>query len=113
DVGEVRVVTGSGGVTVDVKRHARNDEIMRDFNVTFDQSGDNVTVRAKFDRAASRWFNWGNDLDAEFTVTVPSHFNLQISTSGGPISVADLTGDVHLRTSGGDVTIGRISGPVD
>ena len=113
DVGSVRISAGGSGVTVDVKARARNDEIMRDFNVTFDQSGNDVTVHAKYDRGLSGWFNWGDGLSAEFIVTVPSTYNVHVSTSGGDIKVGDLKGTVYARTSGGDLDLGRITGPVD
>lgn len=112
DIGNVRVVTGGSGVTVDIKRHARTDAALKDFVITLDQSGNDVIVRAKYDRP-SRWFNWSNDIDATFTVTVPSNYNLKVSTAGGDVRVADITGDVYVRTSGGGLDIGRINGPVD
>jgi hypothetical protein len=112
DIGDVRIIPGGSGVTVDVKRHARNDEVMRDFNVTIDQSGNDVIVRAKYDRP-SRWFNWGNDLDADFTISVPSSYNVRVSTSGGDVRIGDVTGEVYARTSGGELDLGRINGPVD
>lgn len=112
DVGDVRINTGGSGVTVDVKRRARNDETLRDFDVTFDQTGNDVTVRAKLPRER-KWMNWSNDLDVQFIINVPSTYNLQVSTSGGDLRVANLTGDVRIRTSGGDIEIGAINGPVD
>src|SRR5712691_8323685 len=61
DVGEVHVTSAtSNTVTVEVKRQARGDA-GRDFNVTFDQTGNDVTIRGKYDRRDS-WFNWSSDL---------------------------------------------------
>ena len=112
DIGDVRVVPGGSGVTVDVKRRARNDDIMRDFDVTFAQSGNDVTVRGKYARVI-RWFNWGDELSAQFVVTVPSTYNIHVTTSGGDVQVGDFAGDVRVKTSGGDLEVGRINGPVD
>jgi len=112
DVGDVRVSSGGTGVTIDVKRRARSEEAMRDFVVTFDQQGNDVRVRAKYDRP-SRWFSWSNDVDATFVITVPSQYNLNLSTSGGDIKIGDLQGQVRARTSGGDFDLGNIKGPVD
>ena len=112
DVGDVRVSSGGRGVTIDVKRRARSEEAMRDFVVTFDQQGNDVRVRAKYDRP-SRWFSWSNDVDATFVITVPSQYNLNLSTSGGDIKIGDLQGQVRARTSGGDFDLGNINGPVD
>src|SRR5882762_1430562 len=63
DIGDIRINPGGNDLTVDVRRRAKTDEIMREFNVTFDQSGNDVTIRAKYDRRNS-WFNWGNDISA-------------------------------------------------
>lgn len=112
DVGDVRVSSGGTGVTIDVKRRARSEEAMRDFVVTFDQQGNDVRVRAKYDRP-SHWFGWSNDVDASFVITVPSQYNLEISTSGGNVKIGDLQGQVRARTSGGDLDLGKINGPVD
>ncbi len=112
DVGDVRVTSGGNGVTVDVKRRARSEDALRDFTVTFDQQGNNVSVSAKYNRP-NHWFNWTNDLDVSFEINVPSNYNLQLATSGGDIKVGDLQGQVRARTSGGDLTLGNINGPVD
>ena len=114
DIGDVRVTTGSGNtVTVDVKRRARNDDIMRDFNVTFDQSGSDVTIRAKYDRGMNKWFNWNNEIDATFTISIPAKYNVKVSTSGGDVRLGDIGGNVYARTSGGNLEIGNIKGEVD
>ena len=113
DVGDVRVSSGGSGVTVDVKRRARDQETMNDFDVTIEQSGNDVTVRAKHQRPGNKWFNWSNDIDAQFTITVPTNYNVQIKTSGGDLKVSNLTGEVRARTSGGSIDLGTINGSVD
>ena len=112
DIGDVRVDSGGSGVTVDVRRRARDDEKMREFTVTFDQAGNDVTVRGKYAHG-THWFNFGDDLSVQFVVTVPSNYNVHLSTSGGDIHVGDLTGEVRAKTSGGDLEVGRINGAVD
>lgn len=112
DVGDVRVDPGASGVTIDVRRHARTADIMRDFQITFDQAGNNVNVRGTYTHS-SHWFDWGNDLSAQFVVTVPSNYNIHVSTSGGDIRLADFTGEIRVKTSGGNLEVGRINGPVD
>lgn len=111
DVGEVRVNPGGGGVTVEVRRRGSEDQL-RDFDVRFDQTGNDVSVRANNNRG-SHWFNWGDNLSVQFIVTVPSRYNLRIGTAGGNVQVGDITGDVRIHTSGGDLDLGRINGPVE
>jgi DUF4097 and DUF4098 domain-containing protein YvlB len=109
DSGDIQIKTGGTGVTVDITQHLRSSSRM--LNVTFDQQQNDITIRAKLDRE-SRWFNW-SDVDAKFVITVPSRYNVQLSTSGGDIQIGDLQGEVRSKTSGGSIDLGRIKGPVD
>ena len=108
DVGDIQVTPGGSGVTVDITQRARVSGRM--LNVTFDQQQNDVIVRAKFE-GTSRWFNWSDD-DAKFVVTVPSQYNVQLTTAGGDIRVGNLQGQARCKTSGGSIALGRIDGPV-
>lgn len=112
DVGDVRVSSGGNGVTVDVRRHARSEDELRDLDIHFSQSGNDVTVTAK-NNHGTRWFSWGFGVNVEFIVTVPSRYNLHLGTAGGDVHISDVAGNVYARTSGGDLDLGRINGPVD
>lgn len=71
-------------------------------------------------------------LDAEFDITVPTRYNLDIETQGGDIALesplqgevrvttaggdvhtADVTGRVRVETAGGDITLGNIGQRVE
>src|SRR5713101_5239043 len=108
DVGDIRVDPGAGGVTIDVTQRTRVSN--RHLDVTFDQQGNDVTVRAKLE-PESHWFN-SSDLDARFVVTVPSRYNVRLKTSGGDLKVGNLQGEVHCKTSGGGIRIGDANGSV-
>src|SRR5438045_5968046 len=57
DIGDIHVTSGgSGSLTIDVVRSARSAEVLKDHELTFDHSGDNVNVRSKFDRDFRGWF---------------------------------------------------------
>jgi len=75
---------------------------------------------------------WGRSRSARFSFTVPTEINLDLGTSGGDISVANMikgtvtagtsggdidvgevAGDVSAATSGGDVEVGKVTGKVD
>jgi hypothetical protein len=76
--------------------------------VEADQSGNTVTVRF---RVHGGW--WGSNRNLKFDFYVPSNFNLELSTSGGDVTIDDqLTGDVELSTSGGDIKIDDVNGTV-
>ena len=119
DIGDIRVDPGTGGVAIEVVRHAktssqsRAQELFNELDLRFAQEGNNVRVTGKYDHSF-RWFNlFGNDLDVKFIVTVPSRYNLQLGTAGGDVHVGDLNGEVRAKTSGGDLDLGHIAGVVD
>jgi len=47
-----------------------------------------------------------------FDFIVPQHFNLDLETKGGDVSVGNLNGELRASTAGGDIQTGDISGPV-
>ena len=90
------------------------DEILAKLNLTLEQSGNDVTAEAKYERRGpGSWFGNWPPVTVSFVVTVPKNFNLKLNTSGGNIAVASLTGNVHARTSGGDLRFDRINGDID
>jgi DUF4097 and DUF4098 domain-containing protein YvlB len=130
--GTLRVETSGGGIKVDpgagntvkilVKQRiaaatdAEADEILKNLTLTLEQQGNDVIAIAKYEgERTSSWFHFGSwpPVQCEFIVTVPATYNVDLRTSGGGISVGDLTGAVVARTSGGGLRFGRITGTVD
>ena len=111
DLGDVKVIAGGSGVTIDVDREIRDQHALKELQMTFDQQGNDVRATAKLPQR-SHLFQWRNPIELKFTVHVPARYNLKVSTSGGDLDVSDITGAVDCRTSGGDVELGRISGTV-
>ena len=110
DVGDIQVTPGGGNtVTVDVTQRSRTNRFM---DVTAEQQGNDVIVRGKFE-GGQRWFNRNFNGDAKFVVSVPSRYNVDLSTSGGDIGVGDLQGQARAKTSGGGIKLGAIEGPVN
>ena len=112
DAGSVKVVGGSSNevsIVADIRGSQRDID---DFEITADQSGNNVDVRGKIRKGGS-WFWNSTDLDIDYTVTVPRQYAAKMHTAGGNISVSDLKGKVDGRTSGGNVSIGGTEGDVD
>lgn len=110
DQGNIHIESGSSGtVRVTVRRTPRGDASPEDFEVSFEQVGDKISVRG--DRLVQ---NQGrNGLNVDFIVTVPRRFNVDLRTSGGNIRVDDLDGRAKMNTAGGNLSIGRVSGEVD
>ena len=116
--GNIRIVTGGSGVAVEVLKSARtNDredaaELFRDFEIDFDQSGNDVVIRGR-DRNKPNWFQWSDKMRVQWNIRVPANYNAELRTSGGSIDVTDLSGKLDARSSGGDIEAGRITGPVN
>lgn len=108
DVGSIDVKTADvSTVEIDVRVRGRDAE---EFNLDFEQKGDNVRVRGR------KKSGFGNhryhDVSVRIQATVPQRFDLRLDTSGGSIDVADLDGQVRADTSGGSIDLGVISGRV-
>jgi len=120
DIGSVEVQSRDGN-TLDVEvlfqeRHGgrrRMEDFLEDFDIDFQQRGNDVFVKAEYLRDRSGfWDSIGRYVRVEFRVTVPRKYNVDLQTSGGSISVDDLEGEVMAKTSGGSLEFGRIKGSV-
>lgn len=119
--GDVRVQTSSDATVRVVAREkiragtdAEADEILKKLELTIEQQADGVSATAKYEKQLPG-FHWGSwpPVQVDFTVTVPTNYNVELKTSGGDVVVGNLNGKVYARTSGGDVTLGKITGDID
>src|SRR5258708_2460806 len=111
DLGDIPGRTAATNqVAVEVVRSGRASDI-HDYEITFAQEGNDVRVRGTYEHKW-RMFDW-NNLEAHYTVSVPSTYNVHLATSGGDIRVADLHGEAGCKTSGGSLELGNIQGDVD
>lgn len=117
ELGSIDVTTHRGStVEAQVIRRVPGDDrdevarVLENFEVTFDQRGNDVYVTAR--RKNRGWMFRDTRLKVRIMVHVPTDFNVNLRTSGGNISVSDLQGEVDVRTSGGNLRLGRIQGPV-
>lgn len=117
--GNIDVMTGSGS-EVKVTAHQRieasteekADELLKDLKLTIEEQNGDVTATAKYEKRGG--WGWGSTpVTVSFTVVVPQHYNVDLNTSGGNISLDSLTGKARLRTSGGNLKIDRIDGEVN
>ncbi len=108
DLGSIEVDTvDSDRVTVDVTWSGRGED---DFSVDFTHSQNHVTVRGDYQR--SGFFGWASSPKVRFEIKVPQRFDVDVKTSGGSVSIADLTGEAHAKTSGGSLSFGHITGSI-
>jgi len=121
--GGIKVEPGAGDTVkvvvrerIDASTDAEADAILKNLTLTLEQQGNDVTAIAHYegDRPSS-WLHWGNwpPVQCEFTITVPAKYNVDLRTSGGGITVGDLTGTVEAYTSGGGLHFGKITGTVN
>ncbi|MDE0039068.1 MAG: hypothetical protein OXU77_16180 [Gammaproteobacteria bacterium] len=74
-------------------------------SLEFDEQEGTITVRArKKERGIFGWFR--SDDAPLFQITVPRRFDLDLTTAGGKIDIADIDGEVAARTAGGSLAIG-------
>ncbi len=81
--------------------------------LTYDQEAGTTTIRGR--RTGAGLFDFFGLVSGRplLRLTVPRQHDLELSTSGGGIEVADLQGRVSARTSGGSLSFGHIEGPIE
>lgn len=104
DVGSIHIDThNKDNVVLDVEVEGKYED---EFEVIYELTGNTLNVTGKKERS-----NWSKTR-VKFELTVPKNFNLELDTSGGQISIMDLTGEIDARTSGGSVKASNIEGNV-
>ena len=111
----LKVDASSGGVSItswdknEVYVKILGNEKTKDkMEFKFKNDDDEVEVIAKKKNWFSDWFSGGIKLRIE--ITVPKNFNTKVETSGGGISIEEVSGNINLSTSGGGITFKNVSG---
>ncbi|KAA3619674.1 MAG: hypothetical protein DWQ05_02820 [Calditrichaeota bacterium] len=116
DKGSVEISTTDRDVVeVTVYKDSRwgDDDDLKDFEVRFNQRGNDVEIIGEFLRKSSGFFgNRHNKIRIRYVIVVPREYNIEAKTSGGSIEVEDIKGDVFCKTSGGSLNFGDIKGEV-
>ncbi|MGN6618156.1 MAG: DUF4097 family beta strand repeat-containing protein [Ilyomonas sp.] len=90
-----------------------SDEIKKRLeNYTIDITTNNNTLTAVAKNKA-RFNDWKRGLSISFKIYVPKNVATDLSTSGGSIRLANLSGNQEFRTSGGSLNVDNVSGKVD
>jgi len=112
-------VTGTAGNQVKVEMFVRpangknrneapSQEALEKYKFDIRQEGN--TVYALAERKDKNW-NWDNNgLSVSFEIQVPQQIACKLNTSGGSISLANLTGTQEAKTSGGSITLKNLKG---
>ncbi len=110
---DLRVEGTSGNQVVVHILVTGSERAVERITLSAEQSGSDVAVVTK--QGSGKWTDWlgGWNLDGKIEVKVPRDYNIDIRTSGGDMTVAQLRGSARGRTSGGDIRITEVQGPVD
>ncbi|MFC2135857.1 DUF4097 domain-containing protein [Bacteroidota bacterium] len=74
----------------------------------FERTSEGVKILAE--KEGGSFFNWFTSIQMKFEIKVPREFNVDLQTSGGDVSVDELTGELLLKTSGGDIDLTNTNG---
>ncbi len=109
DAGSIDIRTDDkDSVRVSVERSGKNAD---DLDVSFEQSGNKLKITGDWNEDKKGWWG-GTSIKVRFKITLPREFDLDLSTSGGSISVSDLNGELRAHTSGGSLRFGQIEGQI-
>ena len=88
-------------------------KILAAHEITFQQEGNQVIVKARLDRKAADLSFWRSpSLQVRYEIKVPQRFNTDIKTAGGGLSATGLTGEMRLQTAGGSIRCSKIDGTI-
>jgi DUF4097 and DUF4098 domain-containing protein YvlB len=79
-----------------------------DFSVTV--SANKLSAIAKQKRSFNN--DWRNSISISYKIYVPVACGTNLNTSGGGISITNLTGAQHFNTSGGGLDLSKLSGKI-
>ena len=80
------------------------------YDLTVSVSNNKVVAIAK---QKDRNINWKKSVSISFKVFAPKNINSDLATSGGSISLRDLSGSHSFKTSGGSLHVDNVKGEMD
>jgi len=80
------------------------------YNLNISVANNRVTATA---RLKEKMTDWKKALNISFKVFVPRNVSTDLSTSGGSISLTNLSGNLKFSTSGGSLNLDNVAGNVD
>lgn len=122
DQGGVEVTTRRGSevlieieLTVDVDDRTKAKEVMESYRSDFDQRGNDIFVRSRFDKTEGFWgrIRDASKVKIHITARIPEQYNVDFRSGFGSVRINDLDGNVNGRTGAGEIEIGMVSGTVD
>lgn len=88
-------------------------ELLKDFEVNFDEEGKKLRIDGKFSADKQIWKKTADRIDIRFEIIVPrSRYDIDLKTMNGKINVQDVNGAVECRTANGNLHFENITGLV-
>lgn len=117
DRGSIHITTSNSDkvdirVTRDLKHSsdAEARKVFEQYKIEMSSSDNEIKIEAQ--NSSKLHPSRFNHLQVDYTVAIPTRFDIDLKTAGGAIEVSDLQGKTEVRTSGGHIKLGAIKGPV-
>ena len=106
----IEVYITENGHHGDYSKEEIQSRVNADYDLTVTSSGNKLTAIAK---PKKNLRNWNDALSFSFNIFVPVACATHLNTSGGGISITNLTGEQHFYTSGGGLDVKGLTGKID
>jgi DUF4097 and DUF4098 domain-containing protein YvlB len=117
DRGSIHVTTSdSDKVDLKITRELKHSsasgakKIFEQHKIEITSADNEVKIEAAHPQRNSIFNTSFNRLRVDYTIAIPTKFDINLKTAGGNIEVADLEGKAAVHTSGGDLRLGNIKG---
>jgi len=90
------------------RENADIEELLEEYDLDFSQNGNTISLTAK----KSGGWGWNSDksLNLSFKISVPHNMSTNINSSGGSISLTEISGNHEINTSGGSIKVAQSDG---
>ncbi|MFT3705375.1 MAG: hypothetical protein QM802_23605 [Agriterribacter sp.] len=103
-------IRGNGGITNNISKEEIQKRLDENYSLDISVSNNKLTAIAK---QKSGNLNWKKSLSISFKIFVTEKVDTKLSTSGGSISLTDLSGVQDFSTSGGSLHVQHIRGTIN
>lgn len=87
------------------------EDRLKEYELSVKKEGETISCVAKR-KSEGGWNNWKNGLSISFKIYTPEKISTDLVTSGGGISLKNLTGNLGFTTSGGGLKLQNLGGNV-
>ncbi len=112
DNGEIRVevyIQSNNGRPFELSKEEIQKRLDEDYELNISLNNNKLIAIAK---SKDRMLNWKRSLSVSFKIFVPRQVSTNLSTSGGSIHLANLSGTEDFETSGGSLHIDYLNGKI-